>query len=186
MLPVTIRGLIQSEESGIPRVILTSADDVLLISIGVAEATSIQMALEGKKLPRPMTHDLIENILSGLHATLRSVTIYKIQDSTFYAYLSVEQRNDQDEVIQELRIDARPSDGIAVAVRADCPVYVTEEVMKQAGLRADFFFSESDLNQDSEEETEIFSVEDFDFDEYDADEDDEDNDEDDEDEGGFR
>lgn len=183
MLTVTIRGLIQSEESGVPSVILTSSDDVLLISIGVAEAASIQMALEGKKLPRPMTHDLIENLLSGLHATLRSVTIYKIQNSTFYAYLSVEQRNDQDDVIQELRIDARPSDGIAIAVRVGCPVYVAEDVMKQAGLRADFFFGQLDLNQKVEEENNIFFIEDFDLDMFDDDEDDDDEDDD---EGGFR
>lgn len=170
MVSVKLRGLVQGQESGSASVILTSPDDVLLISIGIAEATSIQIALEGHKLPRPMTHDLIVNVLSGLNAVLRSVTIYKIKDGTFYAYLRVEQFNDQEEVVQELRIDARPSDAIALAVRTQCPMYVAQEVMEEAGLKAELFYKELGLDKETLEDLEDFYRHEFE----DEDEDDED------------
>ena len=177
MVPVKIRGLIQVSEPGSPSIVLTSSDDVLLISIGIAEATSIQLALEKHKLPRPLAHDLIVNILSGLNTVLRSVTVYKIEDATFYAYLRLEQFNDQEEVIQELRIDARPSDAIALSVRTQCPIYVAEEVMKEAGLKAELFYRELGLDQETVDEIEEYYRQELGGD----DEDDEDDDEEDDD-----
>lgn len=173
MVPVKLRGLVQTDESGTASVILTSDDDMLLIAIGIAEATSIQIALEGHKLPRPMTHDLIVNVLSGLNAVLRSATIYKIKDGTFYAYLRVEQFNDQEEVVQELRIDARPSDAIALSVRTECPIFVAEEVMEEAGLKAELLYKQLGLDKETVEDLEDFYRQEFeDEDEDDEDEDD--------------
>lgn len=170
MVPVKIKGLIQAAETDSPNVILTSADDILLISIGIAEATAIQLALEGQELPRPMTHDLIVNVLSGLNAKLRSVTIYKISESTFYAYLRVEQYDENEKAVQELRIDARPSDGIALAVRTDCPIYVAEEVMAEAGLKAGLIYRELGLDKETLDDIEEYYRQEY------ADEEDDDDD----------
>jgi hypothetical protein len=83
-----------------------------------------------------MTHDLICNLLAGLRGKLESVTIYRLENDTFFAHLNIEQRNAQGHVEQILRIDTRPSDGIAIAVRVGCPLYVAEDVMERAGQDA--------------------------------------------------
>lgn len=112
-----------------PVVLLRNEDRVLPIVINFPEANAIQMGLMGQKFGRPMTHDLICNVLAGLRGTIKSVNIYKIEDDTYYAYLDVEQRSADNEVEQVLRIDARPSDGMAIAVRLGCPIYAAEEVL---------------------------------------------------------
>ncbi len=95
------------------------------IMIGIVEASSIKMKLAKLKMPRPMTHDLIVSILDGLDASLRKLVIDKIEKNTFYAKLVIE--NSQGEIRE---IDARPSDGIALAVRSQIPIFVDESVLK--------------------------------------------------------
>lgn len=114
-------------------VLLQSNGKILPILIGASEGLSIDLALRGKKPPRPLSHDLICNILAGLRAKLNSVVIYKLENETFFAHMNIEQRNAQGEVEQILKIDARPSDSIAIALRVGCPIYVAEEVMEIAG-----------------------------------------------------
>lgn len=133
MVEAEIMGITQVQGAGFPTVLLRHEERILLISIGMPEASAIQLALLEEKPPRPMTHDLICNLLAGLRGTVQSVNIYKLEEQTFFAYLSIEQKNDQDEVEQVLRVDARPSDGVAIALRVGCPVYVDETVLEEAG-----------------------------------------------------
>lgn len=113
-------------------VLLRHEDRVLPIVVGMPEAHAIQVGVLKEKLGRPMTHDLVCNILAGLRGELRSVTVYKLENDTFYAHLNIEQVSLSGDVEQVIRIDSRPSDGIAIAVRASVPIYVADEVMDQA------------------------------------------------------
>ncbi len=108
-----------------PVVILKDMDGshYLPILIGPFEATAIALALEGAPVPRPLSHDLMRSILETLEASLEQVVIHDIHDSTFFAKLVV-RSNGNLKVI-----DARPSDGIALALRAQAPIYVTDKIV---------------------------------------------------------
>jgi len=108
-----------------PVVILKDMDGkrFLPILIGPFEATAIALALEGAPVPRPLTHDLMRTLLETLDATLEQVVVHDIRESTFFAKLIV-RTNGQ---LQE--IDARPSDGIALALRMKAPIYVSDKIV---------------------------------------------------------
>lgn len=110
----------------------------LPIIIGAFEAQSIALELEGMRPPRPLTHDLLKNIIDTFAVSLNEVCISELRDGTFYAKLSVEGVSETQE------IDSRPSDAIALAVRFGAPIYVEEQVLQEAGIVSD----------DEEEETE--------------------------------
>ncbi len=111
-----------------PVVVLRTEDGRLLpIYIGLAEALSIYSALRGDVPPRPMTHDLMVDVISKLNARVEKIVIDDLIDNTFYARLILRQN---DRVVE---IDARPSDSIAIAIRLACPIFVEEEVMDEAG-----------------------------------------------------
>ncbi len=111
-----------------PVVVLeTVADKKLLpIWIDVPEARAIAIEIEQIKVPRPLTHDLIRNILQGLGATLQRVTITDLRNSTYFAHLSLSAKG------QELQIDSRPSDAIAVALRMKAPIFATIQVLAKS------------------------------------------------------
>lgn len=96
----------------------------LPIIIGAFEAQSIALEMEGVKPPRPLTHDLIKNILDSLGTDLAEITISELRDGTFYAKLSLDSQE----------VDARPSDAIALAVRYGAPIFVSEKVMDEAAF----------------------------------------------------
>ncbi len=108
-----------------PVVILKDMDGrrFLPILIGPFEATAIALALEGAPVPRPLTHDLMRTVLETLEARLEQVVIHDIRESTFFAKLVVR----ADGELQE--IDARPSDGIALALRMSAPIYVSDKIV---------------------------------------------------------
>lgn len=97
------------------------------IVIGLNEAAAIDRGLRGIKASRPMTHDLIRNVIQGLSATLKSVIIHQIKNSTFYANLIL-QRNGT-----ETKVDSRPSDAIALALTLKAPILVDESVLRDVG-----------------------------------------------------
>jgi bifunctional DNase/RNase len=99
------------------------------IIIGFLEASSIKLKLSGVEAPRPMTHDLLLSTIEGLGARVEYLLIDKMVASTFHAKLILRTASDQ---MQE--IDSRPSDGIAVAVRAQAPIFVEEEVLDKASI----------------------------------------------------
>lgn len=148
MVEVEILGV--SDTQNHPVVLLRHEDRVLPIVVGAPEAQAIYVGLRDEKLGRPMTHDLVCNLLAGLRAELESVTIYKLENDTFFAHLNVKQQSPSGETEQMLRIDSRPSDGIAIAVRQQCPIYVAEEVMESAAQ--DVGSMEPDESGDSEME----------------------------------
>ncbi len=101
----------------------------LPVVIGIAEVNAIKLKLSGIKPPRPLTHDLFVQLVEQLGAKLENVVIDKLQQNTFYAKLHL-RRVDGEEIV----IDARPSDSVAVALRAGVPIYVSEEVLGEAGV----------------------------------------------------
>src|SRR5262245_18498870 len=101
----------------------------LPVVIGIAEVNAIKMKLSGIKPPRPLTHDLLLQIIQDLGAKRDKMVIDKLQQNTFFAKLHLKRTDDQ-----EIIIDARPSDSVAVAIRAGAPIFVTEEVIGEAGV----------------------------------------------------
>lgn len=132
MVEVEVLGVHPAEEHPYPLVLLRHENRILPILIGPDVASAIQLGLMKEKTPRPLTHDLICNLLAGLRADLQSVSVYSLQNDTFYAHLNVAQKNAQGEIEQILRIDSRASDAIAIAVRVGCPIYASDEVMEAA------------------------------------------------------
>ncbi|MBX6360146.1 bifunctional nuclease family protein [Pseudacidobacterium ailaaui] len=127
-IEMKIRGLMVDPSTNAPIVILkdVQGDTVLPIWVGLYEANAIALEVEKATTPRPMTHDLLKNVMQGLNATLQRVVVTELKDDTFYAVLWLEQDG------ETVTIDCRPSDAIALALRADCPIYVNEEVLRVA------------------------------------------------------
>jgi bifunctional DNase/RNase len=108
-----------------------SGERYLPILIGMFEASAIEMGIRETPLPRPMTHDLLNNFINLLHLTVEYVHINKIEDSTFYANIVLYYEG------RTLEIDSRPSDAIALAIRTQSPILVEEEILSKAGIRMD-------------------------------------------------
>ncbi|CUT01932.1 bifunctional nuclease family protein [Candidatus Chrysopegis kryptomonas] len=121
-------------------------DRRLPIIIGSFEAQAIALEMEGIKPPRPLTHDLIKNILDGLGVTIVEVVVTDLRDGTFYAKIYLELNG------MTYEIDSRPSDAIAVALRCGVPIYVNEEVMEEAGFTPGEETSAEEIEEESEEE----------------------------------
>ena len=153
LIPLDILG-VSNDGRLAPVVLLRHEDRVLPILVGTAEADAIRAALTHLDLGRPMTHDLICNLLAGLRGTLKSVVIYKLENDTFFAHLNIEQRNEADQVEQILRIDSRPSDGIAIACRVGCPILAAQEVMDMAAADWSVLNAEEGNDEDDEPEFE--------------------------------
>jgi bifunctional DNase/RNase len=117
-----------------------SAERYLPIWIGVYEAESITMALQEVEIARPLTHDLMKNIFNELNARILRVEVVALRDDTFYGSIVVEADGN------EIPIDSRPSDALAIAVRAHVPILVAEGVMDVAGI-----IPEEDLQEESQE-----------------------------------
>lgn len=125
-----IRGLMMDPVTNMPIVILKDVNgaSVLPIWVGIYEANAIALEIEKVATPRPMTHDLIKNLLLGLETHVNKVVVTELKEDTFYALIWLEKNG---EVIS---IDSRPSDALAVALRTDCPIYVEEEVLKSSKI----------------------------------------------------
>ncbi len=123
-----IRGLMMDPVTNMPVVILkdTTGKSVLPIWVGIYEANAIALEIEKVQTPRPMTHDLLRNVLFGLDAMVQKIVVTELKDDTFYARIWL-QRNGN-----TLTIDSRPSDALALALRTDAPIYVNDEVLKSS------------------------------------------------------
>jgi len=137
---VEVRGIYIAEtpEGSSPVVILQNKELVLPIYIGVSEAMAIHSALENEIPPRPMTHDLFISVLEGLNASLQKIIIDDLEDGIFYARLILKCGDSLRE------FDARPSDSIALALRANASILVSRSVMERAGIPRDEFDSLKD------------------------------------------
>jgi hypothetical protein len=131
MIEMQIGGLGFDPRNLSPLVLLRDQEELnfLPIWIGVFEAAAIAMELQGVQPPRPMTHDLLKNLIENLGGKMRRALINDIKDGTFYALIEIETRDGK-----VINLDARPSDAIALAVRNRAPIYVSEVVMMQAKL----------------------------------------------------
>jgi uncharacterized protein len=130
MRPVDVLGLNVEAANGGPLVLLREHDAphrVLPISIGAPEAIAIGLALDHEVPPRPLTHDLLATFVHDLDARVDHVEVTELRNGTFHAELTVEGPNG------ERRLDSRPSDAIALALRVDAPVFVSEDVLDEAG-----------------------------------------------------
>jgi len=128
MIKMTVRGIALDPITNMPIIILKDPDErrALPIWVGIFEANAIALELEKVSTPRPMTHDLLKNILEGLGITVKQVIVNDLKENTFYAMIEL---NHNGGVIT---IDARPSDAIALALRVNAPIFVTEKVVAQA------------------------------------------------------
>jgi bifunctional DNase/RNase len=126
-IEVKIRALMMDPNSGTPIIILkdVQSDTMLPIWVGAYEANAIALEIEKIAPPRPMTHDLLRNLIIQLGVQVERVVVTRLQDNTFFA--EIEMRNSDGNL---MRLDSRPSDAIALALRADCPIYVDMEVIK--------------------------------------------------------
>jgi hypothetical protein len=125
---VKIKGLMIDPISNLPIIILKDkkSDSVLPIWVGIFEANAIALQIEKIGTPRPMTHDLIKNLLETLSAQVDKIVITELKNSTFFALIHL---NVQGTIIE---VDSRPSDAIAIALRAEAPIFVDEEVISKA------------------------------------------------------
>ncbi|MGH7408849.1 MAG: bifunctional nuclease family protein [Candidatus Methylomirabilales bacterium] len=123
-----IRGLMMDPVTNMPIVILkdTQGSTILPIWVGIYEANAIALEIEKVATPRPMTHDLIKNILDGLGASVQQVVVNDLKDNTFFAVIEI---NVNGNVVN---VDSRPSDAIALALRVNAPIFVAEKVVTRA------------------------------------------------------
>lgn len=150
---MTVFGLALDEDSQMPILILkdTTEDIIFPIWIGAMEAMSISMALNKVAVPRPMTHDLILNVLEKLAVRLDAVEIVSIHEGTYYAELVLRSEGG------ERRVDCRPSDSIALALRAEVPIRVSTEVIALNKTLQKGVFQEVVKGEDSDKWTDILS-----------------------------
>ena len=123
-----IRGLMMDPVTNMPVVVLRDSDGgtILPIWVGIYEANAIALEIEKVQTPRPMTNDLLKNVLLGLQVEVRKVVVSDLKDDTFYALIWMEREGNI------FAIDSRPSDALALALRLDCPIYVEERVLKSS------------------------------------------------------
>ncbi len=128
-----IRGLMMDPVTHMPIVLLkeSESETVLPIWVGIYEANAIALEIEKVSTPRPMTHDLLKNLIVGLETTVRKVVVTELKDDTFYAVIWIERGGEL------ISIDSRPSDALALALRMDCPIFVEDEVLKTSKQATD-------------------------------------------------
>ena len=126
-IEVKIRALMMDPNSGTPIIILkdVNSETMLPIWVGAYEANAIALEIEKIAPPRPMTHDLLRNLIVEVGMTVERVVVTSLRDNTFYAVIELSS-GDGD----SMRLDSRPSDAIALALRADCPIFVDSEVIQ--------------------------------------------------------
>jgi len=127
-IEMTIKGLMVDPVTNMPIVILrdTEGNRVLPIWVGIFEANAIALQIENISTPRPMTHDLLRNVIHDLKATVQKIVVCDLQENTFYALIYLSVNGDT------VAIDARPSDAIALALRTKAAIFVEETVIDNA------------------------------------------------------
>ena len=127
-IEMTIKGLMVDPITNMPIVILRDegGEYVLPIWVGIFEANAIALQIENVTTPRPMTHDLLRNLISDLNGTVEKIVVCDLKENTFYALIHVRVRG------ETVAVDARPSDAIALALRVSAPIYVEDVVVRNA------------------------------------------------------
>jgi bifunctional DNase/RNase len=154
-LEVKIRGLMMDPATNQPVVVLKElqGSGVLPIWVGVYEAQAIALEIEKVQTARPMTHDLLKNVLTGLNVHVQKVVVSDLKDDTFYALIWMERDG------ETLSMDSRPSDALALALRLDCPIFVEDQVLKSSKITS--VVSEKSSNEELRKWLENLSDEDL-------------------------
>lgn len=142
MIEMNVQGITLDPMTNMPIVVLKGKETnhVLPIWIGIFEANAIAMQLEGITRPRPMTHDLLSDIINSLNGIVEYVYIHDLKDNTYFAEISIKSGD------ADLKIDARPSDAINIALRSGAPIFVAEEVLKKSQLESEeIYYEEEDI-----------------------------------------
>ena len=128
LVRMTVRGIALDPITNMPIIILKDQEEkrALPIWVGIFEANAIALELEKIATPRPMTHDLIKNILDGVGASVQQIVINDLKENTFFAVIEVNYNGNV------VNIDSRPSDAIALALRLNAPIFVTDKVVSKA------------------------------------------------------
>ncbi len=129
MIEMKVQGLYFDQETNQSIVILKdeATGKTLPIWVGLFEANAITMGIEHTWTPRPLTHDLMKNIIENMNATVTKITVNDLRSNTFYALIALDFEG------RLMEIDARPSDAIALALRTKAPIFVAEKVLESAG-----------------------------------------------------
>ena len=127
-IEMTIKGLMVDPITNMPIIILRDKDSqkVLPIWVGLFEANALALQIENVATPRPMTHDLLKNIISDLEASVEKIVVCDLKENTFYALIHILVNG------QVVAVDARPSDAIALALRTKAPIFVEDTVIENA------------------------------------------------------
>ena len=127
-IEMTIKGLMVDPVTNMPIILLRDSEGqkVLPIWVGIYEANAIALQIENVSTPRPMTHDLLKNVITDLKGSIRKIVVSDLKDNTFFALIYLEVNG------ETVAIDARPSDAIALALRARAPIFVEESVIDNA------------------------------------------------------
>src|SRR5712692_8200184 len=150
-----IRGLMMDPVTNMPIVVLkdTQGSAILPIWVGIYEANAIALEIEKVQTPRPMTHDLLKNVLLGLDVKVNKVVVSDLKEDTFYALIWMEKEG------QLMSMDSRPSDALALALRLDCPIFVDDEVLRNSKVAS--AVSEKSTNEELRKWLEGLSDEDL-------------------------
>jgi bifunctional DNase/RNase len=143
----TVEGVgvgVSDEGPGAPVVLLRAREELIPIFISADQAQSMQLALEGEPFERPLTHDLFVEMVAEFGAAIDRVRVDDLADETFYAKIDTEQYHGGER--NRAVFDCRPSDGIAIALRVDCPLVVTDEVVDEAGRPPEAFETDEELD----------------------------------------
>jgi bifunctional DNase/RNase len=155
----TVEGVgvgVSDEGPGAPVVLVRAREEVIPIFVSADQAQSMQLALDGEPFERPLTHDLFVDMVAEFGAAIDRVRIDDLADGTFYAKIDTEQYHGGER--KQAVFDARPSDGIALSLRVDCPLIVSDEVVDEAGRPPDAFEPDEDdpdLAEDPFDESEF-------------------------------
>lgn len=140
---------VDAEGGSVPAVILDVREEYLPIVITSDQAQAIQLALSGEPFERPLTHDLLVEMVTEFGGAIDGIRIDDLADGTFYAKIDAERYEDGEP--RKFVFDARPSDAVALAVRVDCPIVVSDEVLDEAGQPPEHF----DLGEPSDEPDDV-------------------------------
>ncbi|MBV0901573.1 bifunctional nuclease family protein [Haloarcula salina] len=130
----TVEGIgvgVSEEGAGTPVVLLRAREEIVPIFVSTDQAQSMQLALSGEPFERPLTHDLMVEMITEFGSAIDRVRIDDLADGTFYGKIDAEQYTEDRR--KDMVFDARPSDAIAVALRVECPIIVSDEVIDEAG-----------------------------------------------------
>ena len=141
-IEMNVKGLMIDPITNMPIIILRDREGqkILPIWVGVFEANAIALQIENVQTPRPMTHDLLRNVIQDLHASVQKIVVCDLQENTFYALIYLGLNGDT------VAIDARPSDAIALALRTRAPIFVEESVIDNAKT-VDFTTEKADADR---------------------------------------